>query len=54
MTKEDARQRIRFASQNCEEIGLGEQPLTEENLVELETEARRLLDAIAEYRKLTV
>lgn len=52
MTEEQflIRQEIRFASQNCEEIGLGDNPLTERELDELEEQATRLVAAIAAYR----
>jgi hypothetical protein len=50
MTLEQARQEIMFASQNCEEIGLGMQPLSHDDLSELESQAVLLIGAIALYR----
>lgn len=50
MTKSEAREEIRFATQNCEEIGLGDQPLDVASVNELEANARRLLAAIEAYR----
>ena len=45
------RETIRFASQNCEEIGLGMHPLSLDDLAELVHEARRLIAAVNAYRE---
>lgn len=50
MTKEEARDEIRSAAQNCEETAIGDAPLSEPDLAFLEEQARRLLAALGAYR----
>jgi hypothetical protein len=46
-----ARRRISLDGQACEEIAIGDGPLTDTDLDELENRARSLLSAIAAYRR---
>lgn len=50
MTKDEARVAIRAHSQNVEEMGIGLQPFSAQELDEIENETWKLLDAISAYR----
>lgn len=50
MTKSEARTVIRRYSKLLEEVGRGEGPLSENELMELLSDARRLLSAVEAYR----
>jgi hypothetical protein len=50
MTKIEARTVIRRHAKLLQEVGCGDGPLSERDLVELESDARRLLAAVEAYR----
>ena len=50
MTKDEARDEIRSAAFICEETAIGDHPLTDNELADLEAAAQRILAAIAAYR----
>ena len=51
MTKIEARTVIRRYGKLLEEVGRGDGPLSEGELTELESDARRLLAAVEAYRR---
>lgn len=50
-TKDQARTQIRRMARNCQEMGDGSEPLSENVLTQLVTDALSLLQAVEKYRR---